>query len=118
MTKELRRESDCGAGCSAARRGVAPPRRSAGRRGCAGATCWRSPCPKKRVEPPRRAPFSRRASPAAKGDRVRSLGGEGQEEVLEVLLLLVLGGLEPLDVGLVLLDLGLLLVELGQVTLV
>src|SRR5262249_46181624 len=47
-----------------------------------------------------------------------SLGGEGSEEVVEVLLLGVLGGLELLDVSLVLLDLGLLLVELLQVALV
>src|SRR5688500_8885575 len=47
-----------------------------------------------------------------------SLGGEGDEEVVEGLLLLVLGGLEVLDAGLVLLDLGLLLAELLEVALV
>src|SRR5262245_65120220 len=47
-----------------------------------------------------------------------SLGGEASQEVLEVLLLLVFGGLELLDVGLVLLDLGFLQVELLQVALV
>src|SRR5262249_45730457 len=48
----------------------------------------------------------------------RSLSREVGEEVVELLLLRVLGGLEFLDVLLILLDLGLLLVELLEITLV
>src|SRR5262249_40016084 len=47
-----------------------------------------------------------------------SLSGEASQEVLQLLLLLVLGGLELLDVRLILLDGGFLLVELLQVALV
>src|SRR3954463_2497653 len=55
---------------------------------------------------------------AKQGAESPSLGGEGGEEVVEGLLLLMLLGLELLDGGLVALDLRLLLVELLQVTLV
>src|SRR6516162_5830531 len=46
------------------------------------------------------------------GSLLPSLGGEVGEEVVELIPLVVLDGLELLDGGLVLLDLGLLLVEL------
>src|SRR4051812_33921911 len=46
------------------------------------------------------------------------VGGEVGEEVVELLLLVVLDALQLLDGGLELLDLGLLLVELLQVALV
>jgi len=60
-----------------------------------------------------------RASGKRQDERARSLLDiEGGQEGVVILLLLVLGFLEPLDLGLEALDLGLLLVELLQVALV
>src|SRR5207253_4629230 len=64
------------------------------------------------------AALSRAAGAQTVERQAASLGAEAGEEVVEVLLLLMLGGLELLDVGLVLLDLRLLLIELLQIPLV